>query len=427
MMTVGGRVLDQDGKPVKGAVVELVESARIPWVAASEEIDQYGVLGESHSEGDGRFRLEAPRTSSDRVYEMGVIAAAPGYGLGWVAPNPDAEQPAAEISLRPEQALRIRLVELTGAPAKGVEIQVLSMSQRDKKGQPSWIGGGRRRGARLRSWPRPVKTDDEGRVTLSGLAGGVNVKFGVNDIRYVRQDHYVEAANRAAAKETTLALEPARIIEGRVLAGDTGQPISNAIVSAQTWVDNEHGRGFFTSKFRADAEGRFVMNPIAGEKYTVGAFPTGGEPYLISQDQLNFTKAQVKATHDIKLRRGVLIRGKVTDATTGHPLPGCSIQYVPLGHDESVLSGWQAIVASDDIGSFQIAVSAAKGHLLIFGPTGDYILGEIGSNRLFADRPGGQRHRACHHPVRGQGGRRAPSSGGGISARGNDQGSRRRP
>ena len=48
-----------------------------------------------------------------------------------------------------------------------------------------------------------------------------------------------------------------------------------------------------------------------------------------------------------------------------------------------MLSGWQAIVASQDDGSFQIAVPPGKGHLLVFGPTGDYVLGEIGSNKLY--------------------------------------------
>ena len=59
-----------------------------------------------------------------------------------------------------------------------------------------------------------------------------------------------------------------------------------------------------------------------------------------------------------------------------------------------MLSGWQAIVASQDDGSFQIAVPPGKGHLLVFGPTGDYVLGEIGSNKLYSDQPGGTRYYA---------------------------------
>jgi hypothetical protein len=51
-------------------------------------------------------------------------------------------------------------------------------------------------------------------------------------------------------------------------------------------------------------------------------------------------------------------------------------------------------VASREDGSFQIAVAPGKGHLLVFGPTGDYVLEEIGSNKLYNEQPGGQRYHA---------------------------------
>jgi RNA polymerase sigma factor (sigma-70 family) len=393
-MTVAGRVLDPDGKPVKGAAVDLVTRPRAPWVGASEDIDRFTLLGQGQSGADGRYRLDAPRTASTRVFEVIALAATPGYGLGWAELNPDAEQPAAEIKLRPEQPVRLRLVDVTGAPAKGVQVRVRGLGGVNDLGKSVgvWLSTNPPEG--LRTWPRPVATDDQGRILLPGIGRGVNVNLNVSDLRYARQDLYVDTAKPSAAQETTLALEPARIIEGRVLAADTGRPIPGAVVSAQTMVMNEHARGYFTAKFRADAEGRFTMNPIAGESYTLGAFPTGGEPYLIQQDEFKWTKGTVKATHDIKVRRGALIRGKVTEAGTGRPLPASSIQFIPVrvrGGDD-VLSGWQAIVASRDDGSFQIAVPPGKGHLLVFGPTGDYVLGEIGSNRLYNERPGGMRY-----------------------------------
>jgi hypothetical protein len=230
---------------------------------------------------------------------------------------------------------------------------------------------------------------------LTGLGRGASISLEVRDLRYARQDLHIDAGKVTPSKEVTLVLQPARIIEGRVLAADTGQPLPNAVVSAMTMVQNEHARGLSTSKFRADAQGRFIMNPIAGESYTLGAFPTGGEPYLIQQDELRWTKGAVKATHDIRLPRGVLIRGKVNEAGTNRPLAASSIQFIPMqtpGRDK-ILSGWQAIVASRDDGSFEIVVSPGKGHLLVFGPTSDYLLGEIGFNRLYSDRPGGQRYR----------------------------------
>src|SRR5262249_8537813 len=219
---------------------------------------------------------------------------------------------------------------------------------------------------------------------------------------YARQDVMLEPAGPSGDKEKTVALQPARIIEGRVLAADTGRPIPNAIVSASALIRNEYANGVFTHKFRADDQGRFVMNPIAGkigymkpdvEGFVVGAFPTGGEPYLIQQDEVPWTKGAVKATHDIRLPRGVLIRGKVTEQGTGRPLPASSIQFIPTRSDDKILSGWQAIVASGDDGSFAIAAPPGKGHLFVYGPTADYILDMIGSNRLYGQGPGGMRYR----------------------------------
>ncbi len=52
------------------------------------------------------------------------MAAAPGFGLGWARLNADAGQPGVEIRLRPEQAIRGKLVDIQGRPAAGVKIQV---------------------------------------------------------------------------------------------------------------------------------------------------------------------------------------------------------------------------------------------------------------------------------------------------------------
>jgi RNA polymerase sigma factor (sigma-70 family) len=402
-MIVAGRVLDPDGKPVKGAVVDLLARPRSPWVGASEDSGQHNLLGQGQSDADGRFRLDAPRTASTRVFEVYAIAAAPGYGIGWAELNPDAEQPSAEIRLQPEQVVRARLVDFTGAPARGVPVRVLSLWRANDQGEGTgvWVSDGPPEG--VRAWPKPLKTDDEGKIALSGVGRGVSISLQVRDVPYARQDLVIDAGKSPSGQEITRALEPARIIEGRVLAADTGRPIPNAVVSASTQVRNEHANGIFTIKSRADDQGRFLLNPIAGklgymrpdaEGFVLGAFPTGGEPYLIQQDEVPWTKGAVKATHDIKLKRGVLIRGKVTEQGTGRPLPASSIQFMPVRGDDDILSGWQAIVASRDDGSFQIAVAPGKGHLLVFGPTGDYVLEEIGLNKLRNDQPGGQRYHA---------------------------------
>ena len=390
-MLVTGAVVDPEGKPVKGAVVDLVGRPRTAWVGASEDNDSLLLLGQGSTDDGGRFRLESLRTNSSRFLGVNALAAAPGFGIGWATLDASAERPEARIRLEPEQVVVIKLVDVTGRPAAGVDIRVKGLWRPTGPGESDGVSVRDHPDKALRVWPGTLKTDDQGKIRLTGIGRGLTVSLLIEDMRYARQDHYIETEGAASSKDVTIALEPARIIEGRVLAADSGQPIPHAIVSATTRVHNEHANGFFTAKFRSDAEGRFKINPIAGESYTLGAFPTGDEPYLIQQDQQKWTKGTVKSNHDIKVPRGVLIRGKVTEKGTGRPLAGSSIQYLPVSNDERILSGWQAIVASKDDGSYHIVVPAGKGYLLFFGPTPDFVLKQIGSNQMYTGRPGGRR------------------------------------
>ena len=71
------------------------------------------------------------RTRADGFFELHALAAAPGFGLGWVMLNADAQEPKAEIRLRPEQVIRGKLFDVQGQPAAGVELDVWSVGRDD--------------------------------------------------------------------------------------------------------------------------------------------------------------------------------------------------------------------------------------------------------------------------------------------------------
>ena len=85
------------------------------------------------ADGSGRFRIDAPRTSSSRHEAVGAVALAPGFGVGWVVLNPDDDQPKVDITLRHEQVIHGRLFDLQGRPVSNVTLAVASIRRIRRK------------------------------------------------------------------------------------------------------------------------------------------------------------------------------------------------------------------------------------------------------------------------------------------------------
>jgi len=109
----------------------------------------------------------------------------------------------------------------------------------------------------------------------------------------------------------------------------------------------------------------------------------GGQPYLRSEAPFDWPKGAVKHRLDLALARGVLMRGKVTDAATGKPVGGAVV------HDGSHL--WIHYVTTGDDGAFTVVVRPGRGHLLVKGPNNDYIAAEITHGELQGGKRFGHR------------------------------------
>src|SRR5262249_35230272 len=130
-MFVAGRVLDPDGKPVPNATVMVHAAPRRPGHVGEYEELRPSPIGRAQCDGSGRFRLDAMRTTSSLNYRVGAVAMAPGFGAGWAELDPDADEPATDITLKREQEIRGRLLDREGRPARGVRVEVHSMGRPD--------------------------------------------------------------------------------------------------------------------------------------------------------------------------------------------------------------------------------------------------------------------------------------------------------
>jgi RNA polymerase sigma factor (sigma-70 family) len=392
-MAVTGTVVDPTGKPVAGAAVTVFGFPRRPR-EGGDYSGVHPVLGQTTTDRAGRFRMEAPRTSSERFFNVDAIAGAPSFGMGWQSLNPDAEAIEVEIRLRPEQPVHGRLVDLRGQPAAGIAVSVVQLAA-ETDGERSGVGR-RDPSVKLPAWPATVTTDDRGRFLIRGVGSGVGTEVQIRDERFARQEIVIEPQAAGEREGKTHVLTAAHPIDGRVTYADTGAPVPHARMAAQ---------GGHYINDQADALGRFRLNPYADVPYksmttgeslfTVYAYAPDGLPYLGVQKEVTWKKGSIRQTVDFALPRGVLVRGKVTDSSSGKPIEGCQILYAPVHSTPydpsfSILTGeWSTVVSRSD-GTYSIPVPEGLGHLVATKASPEYILSEFGSQTL-AGSAGGLR------------------------------------
>jgi RNA polymerase sigma factor (sigma-70 family) len=390
-VTVSARVLNADGKPLAKASVALVGYTGDTGRGADLEADHTRVLAQGQTDAEGRLRLAAPGAFPEELKGLYVLAWAPGYAFGLERLDPARAAAEVSLRLRPERVARGRLVDLQGQPAAGVAVSVGWVGKL-RNGLSDGMSASKTVRA-LAVWPETVRTDSQGKFVVHGLSDTGTSSLVIEDPRFAPQSMYFKGEE--LAKEINLSLAPAQVIEGRVLQADTGKPVPHAVLTVYS-SDQEFG-SFIGRGGKADAEGRFRVNPNAGKWFTVSAHAPAGEPYLAVEQRFKWPAGKVSKHLDVTLPRGVLVRGKITEAGSGKPVKGAAVQYYPLQADNpnfrrDLISGWQGTEVSKADGAFHIPVLPGKGHLLVVGPNGRYLHEEIGANVLFNGRPGGMRY-----------------------------------
>ncbi len=395
-MFVVGRVVDPQGKPVPGAAV-MVYAQSIPRVRTSAEQLSLQELGRASSDGSGRFRVDAPRTSSSRHDDFGAVALAPGYGAGWIdALDPDADQPTVDIALLPEQVIHGRLFDLQGQPARDVKLSVTAIRRvvpnasnvrRPKFEGPAfwWTHPDD-----LPGWPSPVITGADGRFILRGIGPGLRAFLSVLDARF-NQLIEINTDAVSAAMPLSLALQPVRTIVGRVTYADTGKPVAHARVRVSGIYRSEIDAGAQTIITVADDEGRFHANTGPGT-VDVSANAPDGQPYLMAFQEIDWPKGAVTHSADLALPRGAMVRGTVAEKGSGRPILGAIVTYNShrKANDGIFVPRSRAVETVAD-GSYVLAVLPRPGYLFVLGPTDDYVLQELDSGLFDQGQPGRQR------------------------------------
>jgi hypothetical protein len=138
-----------------------------------------------------------------------------------------------------------------------------------------------------------------------------------------------------------------------------------------------------------DAKGHFRLNPFQSDSYSVLVAPADGEPYLTVKKTFYWPRGAAKKTLDVALPRGVYLRGRVGEASSGKAVARARVDFwsrkVP--HPKDFIEPPDGIfypgpLKTDTHGEFRLVVPPGPCHLLVNGPGPDYLFKKIAVSDL---------------------------------------------
>jgi RNA polymerase sigma factor (sigma-70 family) len=379
LLTLAGRVLNPDGKPVAGAAVSV-------WTSAAKK---EAPRARETTGNDGRFRVTIRR--ADLQQQTVVLATAEGHGLDWAELKGSTPE-GREVTLRlprDDVAINGRLLNLEGRGVAGVVVQVRRVEKRADGGdlaafiatKQQWARGNyvngpamKDLGAEALPMATSVTTDADGRFRLRGFGRErvVHLQFGGGKIEPFKVEVLTRTGpvtgmftgneNDAAYGATFERLvPPCKSIVGTVREKGSGKPVDGISVYC--------GRG----AARTDARGRYRIDGVPKKsEYTVTA---QGTPYFVATksrfaDTLGFEPVTV----DFDLERGLAIRGRVFDKKTGKPVIA-SVTYHAFADNPSLktVSGLDSGGGSGADGSFAVTGLPGRGIMSVLADEDDYV------------------------------------------------------
>ncbi len=365
-ITVTGRAIDPDGKPIPGALVYL----------ASLRAD-YKRVAETITDGEGRYEfrnvplpIERANTVTGRDHgAFQVFGQAEGLGFAWrpqkwfypqpntsnIAYVPDILDPPFRyeandeivLDLRFPQAARLAgtIVDDRGDPRPDVRVEIRSC---ESLGFTNNVYHGWTLDA-LNGYIAPASmkvrtTDADGRFEFSELPHGYLFRFDIRSEGF--PDRTIHAATASGPHpdhygspvltgELMLTLATPIDVPIHLRYGDTGEPAPRALVQA--------GGDRVSTSETTDDKGRVTLRLPPG-RYRMENWPARGTSYLVTEGELDVEATPLAEPREAILRPAAIVEVTVIDADTGEGLPDVDLweQTDPDGGRERlVFRSWE--------------------------------------------------------------------------------------
>ncbi len=296
---IGGRVLEPDGKPVRGATVHV----SMPFEEAMERVYVSDVPVPTDAEGRWVCGVMPENIEGVRLHV--THPAHIGDRNSYSRPTPPLAKlrdKSYVMEMKPGLSVSGRVVDKDDKPVDGAHVIL---------GREGFVDG----------LPK-TRTDKQGRFRFDSAEPGTN-RVTVYAPGYAPVQQNVEVG--AGLKPLSFRLMPPQTIHGRVVDPD-GNPLAGVSTTPMEW----RGLHFHEFKIKTDKDGRFRWDNAPAD--TVG-FYIGKTGYETLHNKL---LRPTKEGHTITLAPTLVVDGKVADAATGKPIKQFSVKRGTVGTDGKV-------------------------------------------------------------------------------------------
>jgi RNA polymerase sigma factor (sigma-70 family) len=380
-IAVRGKVLDPEGKPFVGAKL---------YLASASPKEKTAPVRATSGE-DGHFQFSFARSELDRTFSDNptgqVIAIAKGYGFD-VATVGQLRQGEVTLRLVKDVPINGRSLDQEGKPVAGATVGVANVriyKGEDLKEELNDIRRGSMGTHLEKGWngplpgqPTSITTGADGKFRLTGfgrerivdlLVEGPGIHYSHIQVMtreskpIVNPDRFRQQQRIYGATFEYLAA-PSRPIRGVVREKETGKLLAGVRIESLAAT---------THVTYTDKDGRYeLLGHAKSKEYHLTAVPPEGQPYFTANARFSDTVGFAPLDGDMKLVRGIPVRGRIMDKETGKPIRKAQVAYFavyPNPHKRDGIGDSFAITGPD--GSYTVALPG-PGLLAVTAPNVDY-------------------------------------------------------
>ena len=303
-----GVVLTPDDKPVKGAAVFWLERD-------SEGYNSRKYTVSTDASGRFSFPKNAPKLTPTIAVTLMVQALDWGIGFKNLRFDGDANR-SIRLTLQPATIVTIPITDAFGKPIPNLPVQVKFLNSKNINFLqiPEDVHG---------IWEQ--KTNLKGEAVFRGLPQGALIRLSTISATYANPDIEDAISLSLSAQQTAppIKLTLGATLQGRVIDEQSGKPVQGIQVGVQS---ADRGNGYGAS--HTDSDGNYRISKLTGGAYNISIRFTEEQQKTRTAraiEKVNLKQGERLTDQNLRLIKGSLVTGKVTDKTTGKPIPGARI------------------------------------------------------------------------------------------------------